>query len=94
MPAKKRPPKPPEPTWQVILEEMRSQNRATIDAVDARAREIKTELTQFREQTNARLEVLEAAVRQNSTDIRHLAVKVERLGGLEERVTVLERRRG
>lgn len=92
MPANKRPPRPTEPTWQVILEEMRSQNRATIDAVDARAREIKTELTQFREQTNARLEVLEAAVRQNSTDIRHLAVKVER--GLDERVTVLERRRG
>jgi hypothetical protein len=98
MPTKKR--TAPEPPWQVILEEMRSQNRATIEAVEASRVKLERGLEQLREQTNARLEVLEAGVRQNSTDIRHLqgdvrevAGKVDTLTRIEERVAALERRR-
>lgn len=99
MPTKKRT-TPPEPPWQVILEEMRSQNRATIEAVEVSRVKLERGLEQLREQTNARLEVLEAGVRQNSTDIRHLqadvrevAGKVDALTRIEERVAALERRR-
>lgn len=110
MPSKKPSPKAPEPAppWQLILEEMRSQNRATIEAVEASRTTLERELHQMREQTNARLEVLEAGVRQNGTDTRHLqgdvkqlqsevrglAGKLERVAHLEERVGALERRRG
>jgi hypothetical protein len=99
MPTKKRA-TPPEPPWQVILEEMRSQNRATIEAVEVSRVKLERRLEQLREQTNARLEVLEAGVRQNSTDIRHLqadvrevASKVDALTRIEDRVAALERRR-
>lgn len=98
MPTRKRTP-PQEPPWQVILEEIRSQNRATIEAVEASRGKLERGLDQLREQTNARLEVLEAGVRQNSTDVRHLqadvrevAGKVDTLTRIEERVGALERR--
>jgi hypothetical protein len=77
----------------VILEEIRSQNRATIEAVEASRTEIKHELQQAREQTNARFEVLEAAVRQNSVDLRHLTARMDSFKRIEERVAALERRR-
>ncbi len=99
MPTRKRT-APPEPPWHVILEEIRSQNRATIEAVEVSRVRLERGLEQLREQTNARLEVLEAGVRQNSTDVRHLqgdvrevAGKVGAVAGIEQRVAALERRR-
>src|SRR5574341_365640 len=106
MPTKKRLTKPPGPSATVLrpllvlLEEIRSQNRATIEAVGASHASLEQRIDQLREQTNARLDVLEAAVRQSSTDLRHLqgdvrvlAGRVEKLPGLDERVSALERRR-
>jgi archaellum component FlaC len=78
--------KPPE-AWEVILEEIRSQNRATIEAVESKSSELKREIAGLREDTGGRLQTLESAVRQNSTDlqalqknVRNLADKVEQNG--------------
>jgi archaellum component FlaC len=112
MPGKKPPPKKPRaasgPAWQVILEEMRSQNRATIEAVQSTRTELKQEIAELREDATARFQTLESAVRalrkdvrnvadkveQNGTDIRRLDEKVDNLSGLEARVSALERQRG
>jgi chromosome segregation ATPase len=76
MPGKKPPSKDPQaapgPDWQVILEEMRSQNSATIEAVQGLREEVKRDIAELRQDTNAGFQVLESAVRQNSTDIRTL----------------------
>ena len=100
-PSKKLPPASEPPAWQVILEEIRSENRATIEAVQSSYGELKRDISELREDTKAGLQVLEAPVRQNSTDIRtfqgdvrNLAEKVDNLSGLEVRVAALERQRG
>jgi hypothetical protein len=54
----------------VILEEMRSQNRATIEAVEASRVTVDQRIDRFERATGERFTVLEAAVRQNSADIR------------------------
>ena len=54
----------------VILEEMRSQNRATVEAVEAIRVTVDQRIDRFESATQDRFTVLEAAVRQNSTDIR------------------------
>jgi DUF4097 and DUF4098 domain-containing protein YvlB len=75
-PSKKPPPASEPPAWQVILEEIRSENRATIEAVQSSYGELKRDILELREDTKAGLQVLEAAVRQNSTDIRTLQGEV------------------
>ena len=47
-PAKTKPPSPPGPPWQVILEEIQSQNRVAMDAVQAHHEEARRELQNFR----------------------------------------------
>jgi DNA repair ATPase RecN len=112
MPGKKPPPKKPRaasgPAWQVIIEEIRSQNRVTIEAVQGTRTELKQEIAELREDTTARFQTLESAVRalrkdvhnvadkveQNGADIRRLDEKVDNLSGLEARVSALERQRG
>jgi hypothetical protein len=54
----------------VILEEMRSQNRATIEAVEAARVALEAKIDQVDRDGRARDAVLEAEVRQNSADIR------------------------
>ena len=54
----------------VILEEMRSQNRATIEAVEKIRVSVEQRIDRFEHDTVDRFTVLEAAVRQNSADIR------------------------
>jgi hypothetical protein len=61
MPAKKREPAPP---WQAILEEIRSQNRATIEAGETNRIVLEQRIEQLDRATAARLEVLEAAVKE------------------------------
>jgi hypothetical protein len=54
----------------VLLEEMRAQNRATIEAVDASRATLEGKIDALARETGGRLTVLEAAVRQNSRDIK------------------------
>ena len=83
----------------VILEEMRSQNRATIEAVEAVRVTVDQRIDRFERETGNRFTVLEVAVRQNSADIRQngediraLSAGVDALGSLDRRVSALERR--
>jgi methyl-accepting chemotaxis protein len=54
----------------VLLEEMRAQNRATIEAVEASRVALEDKIDTVARETGGRLTVLETAVRQNSKDIR------------------------
>jgi hypothetical protein len=54
----------------VILEEMRSQNRATIEAVETVRMTVDQRIDRFERATQDRFTGLEVAVRQNSADIR------------------------
>ena len=83
----------------VLLEDIRSQNRATIEAVQATRAELKRDLQQSEERTNDRFKLLNLAVRQNSTDIRQnsediiqINARLDLFERLEDRVTALERR--
>jgi chromosome segregation ATPase len=83
----------------VLLEDMRSQNRITIEAVEATRRALTERIDRLDEDTRARDAVLELAIRElratvqeNTTDIRALAHIPERLTHLEERVAAIERR--
>ena len=53
----------------VILEEIRSQNRATIEAVEATRAALEAKIDEVDRNSQARDAVLEAAVRQNGKDI-------------------------
>jgi hypothetical protein len=53
----------------VLLEEMRAQNRATIEAVEASRVTLGGKIDSLARETGGRLAVLEAAVRRNSRDI-------------------------
>jgi len=90
----------------VILEEIRSQNRATIEALEATRTALEAKIDEVDRNSQARDAVLEAAVRQNSKDIRQnsadivkngehirvLTTRVDALGPLDQRVSALERR--
>ena len=80
----------------VILEEMRAQNRATIEAVEATRVAVEEKIDSLARETGGRLTVLEAAVRQNSADIRKncegINVLTERVGPLDQRVSRIEHR--
>jgi hypothetical protein len=88
MPPKKQLSKPPAPPWQVILEEIRSQNRATIEAVEASRASLEHRIELLERDTNVRDATLEMAVRelrltvqQNGIDIRGLQGDVRGLQG-------------
>ena len=90
----------------VLIEEMRAQNRATIEAVEASRVVLESKIDSLARETGGRLTVLEVAVRQNSRDIkknsedirtngediRVLIERVDSLGPLDQRVSTLERR--
>lgn len=91
----------PGPRWLVILEGIRSPNRATLEAVEASRTALEGRLDLFEQKTDSRFTVVEAAIRdltvsvqQNTSDIRDLAGKVEALSHLEERVSALEHASG
>jgi hypothetical protein len=54
----------------VLIEEMRAQNRATIEAVEASRVVLESKIDSLARKTGGRLTVLETAVRQNSRDIK------------------------
>ena len=79
MPAKKRPARPKAPpadpsgpAWLVILEDIRAQNRLTIETVEARHDEMRRELQNFRGEVRADMSVLRTIVQGQSIDIRDL----------------------
>ena len=83
----------------VLIEEMRAQNRATIEAVEASRVVLESKIDSLARETGGHLTVLQAAVRQNSRDIkknsddiRVLIERVDALGPLDQRVSTLERR--
>jgi hypothetical protein len=83
----------------VVLEEIRAQNRATIEAVEATRVALEEKIDRVDRDSRERDAVLEAAVRQNSRDIRQnsddvrtLSARVEALGSLDQRISALERR--
>ena len=55
--------KPIEPPWQIIVEEIRSQNRATIEAVEAARTALEDKISHVDEASRARDGVLELAIR-------------------------------
>ncbi len=54
----------------IILEKIRSQNRVTIEAIEATRVALEAKIDQVDRNSKARDSVLEAAVRQNSADIK------------------------
>lgn len=106
MPTKKQPSQRPAPPWQVILEEIRFQNRATIEAVEASRAALEQRIDRLERETSTRDAALEMAIRELRLDVRQLqgdvkalqgdvralTAKVEALSHLEERVTALEKR--
>jgi predicted flavoprotein YhiN len=94
------------PSWQVILEDIRSQNRAVMEAMDTRHEEIRQEVRHFRAEVHADLSVIRTLVSSHGIDLRDLksglarvetrvgeiAAKTDQVPALAERVAVLERR--
>jgi predicted nuclease with TOPRIM domain len=82
MPAKKRPTSssPGGPVL-VILEEIRSQNRATIETVEARHQEARRDLQDFRTEVRNDLQVVQGALQAHREDIRALRAELAKLNG-------------
>src|SRR5215210_3790975 len=55
--------KEPEPPWQIILEEIRSQNRTTIEVVESTRRVLEARIDHVDDASRARDEILELAIR-------------------------------
>jgi chromosome segregation ATPase len=77
-----------------LVEDMRAQNTAVLEAMTSFREEVRRDLAALRAELLERIERLEDAVRQNSRDIRRLEGRVESLEGkvdrLEGRVDRLE----
>jgi hypothetical protein len=94
------------PDWAIVFEEMKSQNRATIEAVESIRVGLEERIERMDNDSRQRDAVLEMVLRdlrltvqENSTDIRALqgdvrglSDRVERLARIEERVAALEKR--
>ncbi len=70
----------------MLLEEIRSQNRATIEAVEAQGVYLGARIDALRDSLTPRIEALEGAVREHSEEIRRLAERVQRLEVRMDRV--------
>ncbi len=99
MAIQKQPRKPRQPPWQVILEEIRSQNRATIEAVEASRTALEERIERLERDTSARFQGVEMAIRELRVDVRQLQgdvhgleAKVDALMRIEARVSAIEKR--
>jgi hypothetical protein len=104
----KAPPPLPEPPWQMILEDIRSQSRAILAAVEASRAAFSRELQEFRQETNGNFEIVFGVLREHSSDYRAIKTdlaeikttlrrvngKVDHLSALELRVAAIERSGG
>lgn len=70
---------PPGPAWQVILEEIRSQNRSTIEAVDATRVALEQRIESLDRDTRSRDAVLEAAIQESLSRVSILEAAIQRL---------------
>jgi hypothetical protein len=104
MPAKKRPPQPPDrpgdpletvlhalQSQKALIEEMRSENRITLEAVHTTHHRLGEQIRELREQSDARFDVTIAALRDLRARVGSIEAKVDKLVPLEERVAALER---
>lgn len=93
-----------EPRWLVILEDIRSQNRATLEAVESSRVSLGGRIDRFEEKTESRFTVVEEAIRSTnkalaarggSTDKKlaalgtHLGILDSKLGTLDSNVGTL-----
>jgi len=76
MPAKK---KVPESPWQVILEEIRSHNRATIEAVEVSRESLEQRMDKYQRETDARFDTIEAVVKWNREAIEGNRESIEQV---------------
>jgi hypothetical protein len=83
------------------MEDMQSQNRLTMEAIEALRDTLERRIDRLDQETRARDAGLELAIRdlrvtvqENTVDIRALTAKVESLARLESRVIALERHAG
>lgn len=83
----------------LVLEDMRSQNRLTIEAVEATRLALEQRIDRLDQDSQSREAVLELNIRelrvgvqQNTVDTRDLVGRVESLTRIEGRVSALERR--
>ena len=63
----------------VILEEIRSQNRIALEAVEGHHQEIRRELQDFRSEFQSDTRMLRSAVQGNAADLQHLKAEVSAL---------------
>lgn len=81
MPSKKQPPKPVGPPRQIILEEIRSQNRATIEAVEASRAALEQRIERLEHDSRSRDATLEMAFRELRLTVQQLQGDVKGLQG-------------
>lgn len=85
-PSKRAPSSTEQGRFELLLEEMRTQNRATIEAVEAQGAYLGARIDALRDSLTPRIEALEVAVRQHSEAIHRLAERIERLEVRMDRV--------
>jgi chromosome segregation ATPase len=69
------------PAWQVILEEIKSQNRGTIEAVESSRTALEQRIDRLDQESRARDAVLEGAIRHLGADLGRVDAKVTALDG-------------
>lgn len=77
----------PEPRWLVILEDIRSQSRATLEAVESSRLALEGRFGVSEQKTESRFTVVEAAIRSIGEGVASLE---SRLGALERRFDLLD----
>jgi chromosome segregation ATPase len=80
-----------EPPWLVILEDIRSQNRATLEAVEASRTSYDEKLDRFAQETRSRFTVVETAIQSTNRTVELLGPQV---GSLEQTVGLLGQKVG
>ncbi len=82
--------KPGAPSWQIVVEEIRSQNRATIEAVQSSRQMLEEKIDEVDRRSQARDSVLEAGIRGLRNDVQQNTAGIQvldgRLGSLESAV--------
>jgi outer membrane murein-binding lipoprotein Lpp len=69
----------PKERFELLLENIEQQNRATMEAVSAMGNQLRQEMREGFARLEARADVHEAILRQHSTDIQELKTDVQRL---------------
>ena len=103
MPDDRPPADPDKDIWRIVAEDFRDQLKVFGDSINGGLEQLRQEIHGFHQDTNVRLDTLEAAVRRNSTDIRQNSTDIrtltsrvdsldDRVAGLSEQVEKLDAR--